>query len=155
MLVVDLDVHQGDGTSAILADEEGVAILDVYDADIFPGDAEARRGLRWDLPLASGASSAAYLDLVEGELPRALDDFDPQLVLYNAGTDVVAEDPLGSLAVEPEAVERRDELVLAETRRRGISTVVTASGGYSEQSHRLLGAMVSGLWARAQESPAG
>jgi len=155
VLVVDLDVHQGDGTSSILAEEEGVAILDVYNADVFPGDAAARRGLRWDLPVHTGTSGAAYLELVERELPRALDDFDPQLVLFNAGTDVVAGDPLGSLAVEPEAVERRDELVLAETRRRGIATVVTASGGYTELSHRLLAATVGGLWARAQESPAG
>ena len=144
--VVDLDAHQGNGVSSIVTGNESVGVFDIYNGEIYPGDEQARKGLRWNHPLRSGCTGADYLELLERELPRALDEFAPQLVLYNAGTDIVAEDPLGQLKVDEECVRRRDAFVLSQTRERGIPTVTTASGGYSDLSYQLLSALVVDQW---------
>ncbi|MFT7670624.1 MAG: histone deacetylase 11 [Planctomycetota bacterium] len=142
VMVVDLDAHQGNGVSSIMTGNIGVAIFDMYNKDIYPDDSDARAGLRWDLPISSGCSSASYLELLQAELPRALDDFQPQLVFYNAGTDIVRGDPLGMLQVDSQAVHARDTFVLTQISQRQVPTVVTASGGYSDLSYRLLGELL-------------
>lgn len=146
--VVDLDAHQGNGVSSIFVDDPQVGIFDIYNEDIYPDDLGARDGLRWDRPVKSGCNGAEYLNLLERELPRAFDEFDPEFVFYNAGTDLVAGDPLGRLLVDEADVRRRDAFVLDEVIGRGIPTVVTASGGYSELSHQLLARMIADLWQR-------
>lgn len=151
-LVVDLDAHQGNGVASIFARDDDAAVFDVYNGEIWPQDEVARRAIRWDHPLPSGTDGAAYLELLARELPRALDEFEPQLVMYNAGTDIVAGDPLGLFEVSTEDVLRRDLFVLEETARRGLPTVVTPSGGYTETSHQLLAELlieVRERWLRA------
>jgi histone deacetylase 11 len=148
VMVVDLDAHQGNGVSLAFADEPRAAILDCYNRDIFPGDEAARRGLRWDLPLSTGTSGVEYLDLLLEVLPAALDEFRPQLLLYNAGTDVVAGDPLGLLEVSPAHVVARDLLVIEQAAGRDLPLVVTPSGGYTEESHRLIAATLSEVRSR-------
>jgi histone deacetylase 11 len=148
VLVVDLDAHQGNGVASIFAEDEDVAVFDVYNGEIWPGDEEARRAIRWEHPLPSGTSGAAYLELLRRELPRALDEFEPQLLLYNAGTDIVAGDPLGLLEVAHADVSRRDFLVLEEAARRALPTVVVPSGGYTDASHRLLAELLVGVAER-------
>ena len=146
--IVDLDAHQGNGTSSLCIGDADTAIFDVYNAEIYPNDLPARAGLHWDHPLLSGCTGAAYLALLERELPHALDEFEPELVLYNAGTDIVASDPLGLFQVSPDEVTRRDQFVFQETRRREIPTVVTASGGYTDLSHQLLAELACQAWER-------
>ena len=147
-MVVDLDAHQGNGLSEAFADDARVAILDAYNRNIFPGDELARRGLRWDLPLTTGTCSETYLGTLMDALPAALDEFEPQLVLYNAGTDIVAGDPLGLLEVSPGHVVARDLLVIEQTVQREIPLVVTPSGGYTDESHQLIAATLSEVRSR-------
>lgn len=147
-MVVDLDAHQGNGTSEAFADEPRVAILDCYNRDIFPGDERARRGLRWDLPLASQTEGPEYLGALMEVLPTALDELCPQLLLYNAGTDIVAGDPLGQLAVSPAHVVARDLLVIEQAAERELPLVVIPSGGYTDESHRLIAATLSEVRSR-------
>lgn len=141
VMVVDLDAHQGNGLGDVFAGDETVAIFDVYNAEIWPHDEAARAGIRFEHRLASGTTGDAYLELLTRELPAAMDSARPQLVLYNAGTDIVDGDPLGGLSVPFEDVEARDRFVLDECVRRALPVVTTASGGYTDHSYRLLASM--------------
>jgi histone deacetylase 11 len=134
VLVVDLDAHQGNGYASIFADDPRIGIFDVYNGDLFPEDAPAEKYIDFPHRIASGTGTDEYLALVKQELPPALDSFKPGFVLYIAGTDVLAGDPLGKLAVTEEGIIQRDELVFREVRGRGLPLLMLLGGGYSPQS---------------------
>ena len=127
-LVVDLDVHQGDGTADCLADERDLFTLSIhaeknYPVRKIPGDL--------DVGLEDGVEDAAYLDAVRAHVPRLLDALVPDLVFYNAGVDPHRDDKLGRLALTDAGLRARDDLVIAEARRRGIPLVAVVGGGYA------------------------
>lgn len=125
--VVDLDVHQGNGTAAILGGREGFATFSMHQEDIYP---EAKVPGTLDVPVPAGTADEKYLKLLEGNLPRFLDEARPELVLYQAGVDVCAGDALGGLALTPEGAAARDARVFAECFRRKVAVAVTLGGGY-------------------------
>ncbi len=139
VMVVDLDVHQGNGVESIYRADGGVEVFDMYNFQIYPtGDQEARGGIRWDHPLPGGTEGPEYVERLREHLPAALDEFEPQLVFYNAGTDVFAGDPLGELEVDEAHVLERDRLVIQSAVDRGVPVAMAPSGGYTDDSHRLL-----------------
>ncbi|HFA59529.1 MAG TPA: histone deacetylase [Rhodospirillales bacterium] len=127
VLVVDLDVHQGDGTASILAGEPGVFSLSVHCRTNYPAR-KARSDL--DLALEPGTDDALYLASLERLLPPLLARLRPELVFYNAGVDVHREDRLGRLALSDEGIEARDAFVLASCRRAGAAVATVTGGGY-------------------------
>jgi len=138
-MVVDLDVHQGNGVESIYLEDDGVEVFDMYNFQIYPtGDQEARGGIRWDHPLPGGTEGPEYMARLREHLPAALDEFEPELVLYNAGTDIFAGDPLGELEVDEAHVLERDRLVIQSAVERGVPVAMVPSGGYTDDSHRLL-----------------
>jgi acetoin utilization deacetylase AcuC-like enzyme len=126
--VVDLDVHQGDGTALIFANEPRVLTLSLHGASNFPARKQ-RSGIDVDLP--DGAGDREYLEALEEALPRVF-DFAPEIVFYQSGVDTLASDRLGRLALTPEGLARRDDIVLDGAKSRGIPVVITLGGGYSE-----------------------
>ncbi len=126
--VVDLDVHQGDGTAEIFAGDAGVLTLSIHGRNNFPF---RKRTSSIDVDLPDGTRNLEYLEALERVLPRVF-EFTPELVLYQSGVDALATDRLGRLALTPEGLTRRDELVLGECKRRGVPVVITLGGGYSE-----------------------
>jgi histone deacetylase 11 len=141
---VDLDAHQGNGVARVFADDPSVFLLDLYNRDIYPHDAEARRRVDCDLPVPSGYDDARYLATVTRELPRFLDALcgpgraKPHLAFYNAGTDVLSGDPLGRLDVSAAGIFERDRFVIGELSRHQVPTVILSSGGYTRASFQLL-----------------
>ena len=127
LLIVDLDVHQGDGTAAIFADEPRVATFSMHAAKNFP--ARKARSTR-DVELPDGMGDNAYLAVLADKLPALLDAHAPQLVLYQAGVDPHADDRLGRLALSDAGLARRDAYVIEECRRRGIPVASMPGGGY-------------------------
>ena len=144
VLYVDLDAHQGNGVARVFADDPSVFLFDLYNRDIYPHDTEARRRIDCDLPVPSGYDDSRYLATVTKELPRFLDALagplqsKPRLAFYNAGTDVLAGDPLGRMGVSADAVFERDRFVLEAITQHSIPCVVLPSGGYTRESHRLV-----------------
>ena len=116
VLIVDCDVHQGDGTAALTAGREDVFTLSLHAEKNFPVR-KARSSL--DVALPDGTSDADYLDVLGTHLPRVLDDFAPDIVLYQAGVDPHENDKLGRLALTDEGLERRDRYVVETVRGRG------------------------------------
>ena len=127
VLIVDLDVHQGDGTASLLAGREDVFTFSVHAARNFPVR-KARSSL--DVELPDGTGDTEYLELLAKHLPPIFDRFAPDLVLYQAGVDPHGEDRLGRLALTDEGLAARDRLVVGEARRRGIPIASALGGGY-------------------------
>lgn len=124
--VVDLDVHQGNGTAAIFADDPGVFTLSVHGGRNYPFHKE-RSAL--DVELADGCEDAEYLRALHPAL-EAVASHRPELVIYQAGVDALAGDRLGRLALTHEGLRRRDAAVFDLAARLGVPLVVTLGGGY-------------------------
>ncbi|XP_058189111.1 histone deacetylase 2 isoform X2 [Rhododendron vialii] len=128
VMIIDLDAHQGNGHEKDFSDDRRVYILDMYNPEIYPFDYEARRYISQKVEVA-----------VAGRM------FDPELVLYNAGTDILDGDPLGRLKISPDGITRRDEKVFRFSRERNIPLVMLTSGGYMKSSARVIADSIENL----------
>ncbi len=131
LLVVDVDVHQGDGTAALLAGRPGIATYSIHAEKNFPVR-KARSTL--DVGLADGVGDEAYLDTLERTLVPLLDQVRPELVLYQAGVDPFEGDRLGRLALTLEGLARRERLVAGLLRARGVPMASAVGGGYGDDA---------------------
>jgi acetoin utilization deacetylase AcuC-like enzyme len=129
VLVVDLDVHQGDGTAWIFAQDPRVFTFSAHCASNFPA---RKQTSDLDLPLADGLEDEAYLAAIRQVLPDLLDQFRPDLVFYNAGVDPHRGDRLGRLCLSSEGLARRERLVIGACRRRAIPLATVIGGGYDD-----------------------
>jgi acetoin utilization deacetylase AcuC-like enzyme len=127
--VVDLDVHQGNGTARIFRDDPAVFTLSVHQEANYPVPKEASD---LDVGLADGTGDAEYLARLDAALERVW-AFAPEIVLYQAGADPYAEDQLGGLALSFEGLDARDRRVLEGCAARAIPAVVTLGGGYARR----------------------
>ncbi|AWN55000.1 histone deacetylase [Methylobacterium sp. 17Sr1-1] len=127
-LVIDLDVHQGDGTADCLQTEPDLFTFSMhaeknYPADKVPGDL--------DVGLPDGLTDDDYLAALALHVPRLIDALRPDLVFYNAGVDPHRDDRLGRLALTDDGLRRREAHVVGAARRRGIPLVAVIGGGYA------------------------
>ena len=127
LMVVDLDVHQGDATAAIFTGEPRVFTFSAHAASNFPS---RKQTSDLDLPLADGLEDQAYLQSIGDVLPALLDQQQPDLVLYNAGVDPHRDDRLGKLALSDQGLLQRDHLVFDACLRRNIPVASVIGGGY-------------------------
>ncbi|AUW58331.1 histone deacetylase [Sphingobium sp. SCG-1] len=132
VLIVDLDVHQGDGTASLLAGRADVTTFSIHAEKNFPAR-KAQSTLDVALPDATGDD--AYLDALEHHLPRLIDSSAPDLILYQAGVDVHGEDRLGRLALSDIGLVARDSFVGGLARKRGIALASALGGGYGTDQH--------------------
>ncbi|MCL4106315.1 UNVERIFIED_CONTAM: hypothetical protein GTU68_003476 [Idotea baltica] len=140
IMVLDLDAHQGNGFEAVFKDDPRIINFDVYNGAIYPQDHEAAAYIHYNFPLKPRTSTKKYLDLIKKELPKALDKEKPDLVIYNAGSDIYENDPLGGLSVSAEGICERDLFVFQETlKKRCIPTLMLLSGGYVQDSYQVIG----------------
>ena len=131
LLVVDCDVHQGDGTAALLAGRPGIATYSIHAEKNFPVR-KARSTL--DVPLPDGVDDDGYCEALERTLAPLLDDVRPDLVLYQAGVDPFAGDRLGRLALSRDGLVRRERLIAWLMRDRRIPLASTVGGGYGDDA---------------------
>ncbi len=127
-LIVDLDVHQGNGTAALCQADPDVFTFSMHAANNYPAHKEYSS---WDIPLSDGTSDGEYLDLLAPALPQILERFKPEVMFYQAGVDVLAGDRFGKLTLTMHGVGERDRLVCAFARQAGLPLVVTFGGGYA------------------------
>lgn len=130
VLIVDLDVHQGNGTAALIRDDPSIYCLDLYAARNYPAFKEATDQA---VPLPDGCDDEAYLQALDTHLPRAFERARPELVFYLAGADPYAGDRLGYLSLSKSGLAARDAKVIAACRSRQLPLVISMAGGYAEQ----------------------
>lgn len=135
ILVLDLDVHQGNGTARLLADEPRALTVSVHAERNYPFLKE-RSGL--DVALPDGTDDAAYLRALETTVAPAVADYRPDFVFYLAGADVLAGDQLGRLALSPAGVRERDRRVLRWAARAALPITLVMAGGYHRDPQTLV-----------------
>ncbi len=149
VMIVDLDVHQGDGTASLMAGREDVFTLSIHADRNFPVR-KARSSL--DIALPDGADDARYLAELEAHLPMVIDGFGPDLVLYQAGVDPHVDDKLGRLALTDNGLAARDTFVIREARRRGLPIASALGGGYGADPRAVADRHAASMIAMAREN---
>ncbi len=129
VLIVDLDVHQGNGTASILQGDESVFTFSIHGEKNYPVRKEKSD---LDIELPDGCDDATYIATLKAHLPRLLREVKPQLVIYLAGADPYAGDRLGRLGLSKEGLFQRDLYVLSTLCAAGIPVTVSMAGGYAE-----------------------
>ncbi len=128
ILVVDLDVHQGNGTAQIFKNEPRVFTFSMHGANNYPLQKEHSD---LDIGLPDFTNDDFYLKTLQVNLQNLLDTVSPDFIFYQSGVDVLATDKLGKLSLTREGCKQRDRLVLSKAREYKIPTVVSMGGGYS------------------------
>ena len=147
-LVVDLDVHQGDGTAAIFAGDESVFTFSMHGAKNFPFRKQ-RSSL--DVELADGCGDSEYIATLEGHLQAVLDRARPDVLFFQAGVDPLEHDLLGRLKLTRTGLRLRDRIVASASRDRGIPLVLTLGGGYARPIALSVDAHL-GTWREARSA---
>ncbi len=135
VLIVDLDVHQGDGSAALCAGRRDIITLSLHGEHNFPHHKAASH---LDFPLPSGMTDDAYLTTLQQALSLALRLYSPDLILYQAGVDVHHADELGYLSLSDEGVRLRDAMVFDCAIKHGLPIAAVPGGGYRRDWQQLI-----------------
>jgi acetoin utilization deacetylase AcuC-like enzyme len=130
VMVVDTDVHQGNGTAAIFAKDQEVFTLSIHQENNYPA---RKPPSDMDINLEDGTNDDEYLAALRKGLEGTLGRFHPDLLFYVGGADPYREDQLGGLRLSLGGLQRRDELVFGEARRRNVPVAMTLAGGYARK----------------------
>ena len=129
-IVVDTDVHHGNGTAAIFRNDPSVFTLSIHQLNNYPGH---KPPSNVDLNMDDRVEDEEYLGALIPAVQQALDSFRPEILFYVGGADPYCEDQLGGLSLTKEGLEKRDRCVFEEARRRGIPVATTLAGGYARR----------------------
>jgi acetoin utilization deacetylase AcuC-like enzyme len=130
ILIIDLDVHQGNGTAQIFENESHVFTFSMHGANNFPSRKETSD---LDIPLADGVADDEFLNILHDTLPALIRQQKPDFIFYLAGVDVLSTDKLGKLALSKEACKARDKFVFEQCIINNTPVQVSMGGGYSPQ----------------------
>ncbi|MEO9662614.1 MAG: histone deacetylase [Maribacter dokdonensis] len=128
ILIVDLDVHQGNGTAEIFQNDESVFTFSMHGAGNYPFKKEESD---LDIALPKGTNDETYLSILKKELPRLIENIQPDFIFYLCGVDILESDKLGTLGLTLEGCRKRDEFVLSTCHRLKIPVQCSMGGGYS------------------------
>jgi len=128
VMIVDCDVHQGNGTASLFASDKNVFTLSIHQFNNYPA---VKPPSDIDIHLGDQTGDEEYLDRLRRAYLPALSEFQPELLFYVAGADPYCEDQLGGLALTMEGLKTRDHLVLGAALERGVPVTVTLAGGYA------------------------
>ena len=129
-MIVDTDVHQGNGTAAIFAADNSVFTLSIHQENNYP---MPKQHSDLDINLADGTGDEKYLQSLAKGVGEAFGSFRPDLLFYVGGADPYRDDQLGGLALTLGGLRKRDESVFSEARRRNVPVAVALAGGYARK----------------------
>ncbi len=149
-LIIDTDVHQGNGTIACLPDDPSTYTFSMHQGDIYPTPKEV--GDR-DIELPTNMGDEAYLKILEQELTTLFTKAKPDIVFHVAGCDALAGDPLASLTMSHEGIQKRDLMIAQACHKYQVPYVMTMSGGYSKHAWKAQYLGIKAVDAWAQKNP--
>ncbi|CAK1542709.1 unnamed protein product [Leptosia nina] len=147
-MIVDLDAHQGNGYQRDFLGVPEVYIMDMYNRHIYPKDEEAKRAIRRKIELGNKVEDLEYMLKLRKNLKAALNEFKPDILVYNAGTDVLDSDPLGHMRISEIGIIKRDEFVFEICKAHHIPIVMLTSGGYLRRTARIIADSIMNLKAK-------
>ena len=127
-LIVDCDLHQGNGTAYIFREDRSVFTFSIHQENNYPA---IKPPSDLDIGLADGVSDEEYLEKLKENIPKIIDSFQPELVLFVAGADPYEKDQIGGLSLTMEGLEKRDELVIGWAKDANIPLCIVLAGGYA------------------------
>jgi acetoin utilization deacetylase AcuC-like enzyme len=130
VMIVDCDLHQGNGTAHILADKDYAFTFSIHQMDLYPS---TKPTSSVDVGLWAGEGDIEYLTALRSHFPRLYREYSPDLVFYLAGADPFEKDQLGGLRLTKEGLRQRDSIVITEARRLRIPVAVVLAGGYATE----------------------
>ncbi len=128
ILIIDLDVHQGNGTASIFKDEPRVFTFSMHGERNYPTRKETSD---WDIGLPDRCEDNLYLKTLAEALPKLIDEVEPEIIFYLSGVDVLATDKLGRLNLTKLACKTRDRMVMETSKKNNIPITIVMGGGYS------------------------
>ena len=137
VLIVDLDVHQGNGTAQILKGYDSIYTFSMHGASNYPLHKESSD---CDIALPDGTDDSTYLSVLDRALDDIIHAFTPQVILYQCGVDVLESDKLGRLSLSLQGCLERDRMVFSRARDLGIGVACAMGGGYSEDVQTIVSA---------------
>lgn len=137
ILIIDLDVHQGNGTAKLFENEERVFTFSMHGSNNYPFHKEKSDV---DVGLQDGTPDNEYLDLLRQWLPGIIESVKPSFAFYLSGVDILNTDKFGKLKVSPEGCRQRDEFVFTQLKQHRIPCTVAMGGGYSPQVKHIVDA---------------
>lgn len=137
ILIVDLDVHQGNGTAEIFSEEPSVFTFSMHGRNNYPFKKE---NSDLDVELENGTGDEDYLTILKQTLPRLIEEQDPDFIFYQSGVDILSTDKLGKLACTEAGCKERDRFVLQTCKNSGIPLEVSMGGGYSPELKHIVDA---------------
>lgn len=135
ILVIDLDVHQGNGTAKLMENEPRVFTFSMHGKNNYPFHKEQSD---LDIPLSDGISGQEYLEILEKTLPMLLETVQPNFIFYLSGVDILSTDKFGKFNISIDECKRRDELVLNMAYKKKIPIAIAMGGGYSPDINDIL-----------------
>jgi acetoin utilization deacetylase AcuC-like enzyme len=147
ILIIDLDVHQGNGTASIFQGEPRVFTFSMHGAKNYPLRKEKSN---LDLDLPDGLTDQPYLAMLNKQLPLIAEQFQPSFIFYQSGVDILETDKLGRLNITRDGCKKRDQLVFDFCKKNNLPIVVSMGGGYSPKLADIVDAHVNTFKA-AQE----
>jgi acetoin utilization deacetylase AcuC-like enzyme len=130
VMIVDCDLHQGNGTAAALAGREEIFTLSIHQMDVYPSEKPLST---LDIGLWAGDGDGKYLTELRAHIPKIYEEFRPNILFYLAGADPYEKDQLGGLALTKAGLKERDKLVIESARSLGIAVAVVLAGGYAQE----------------------
>ena len=146
-MIVDLDVHQGNGTASIFSENKNVFTLSFHGEKNYPFKKEKSD---LDIGFPDKTDDSFYLKKLKETLPKVIDDFEPDFIFYLAGVDVLENDKLGRLGLTIQGCKKRDKFVLELCRKNNVPIQISMGGGYSVNIKDILEAH-SNTYRLAQE----
>ncbi len=137
VLIIDLDAHQGNGNESIFGSDDRIFILDIYKRDNYPRDEEVKKFIDFDRPVGS-LNNEEYLETVLESVSLAIKNSQPDLIIYNAGSDVLLGDALGQMNITRKGMIKRDEIVFEYAMKSKIPILMVLSGGYTSASAEIV-----------------
>lgn len=141
--LIDVDAHHGNGNAHTFLYNENVFIVDIYNDEIYPQTVLTRNRVDIPVPLKEGCTGKAYLEALDRALEKISGDF--RIAFVIAGTDVLATDALGRMALSVDDVCKRDTMILNRLKALSIPTVVLGGGGYGKESAEAITKSLLGL----------
>lgn len=127
-LVIDCDLHQGNGTAYIFKTDKNVFTFSIHQGDIYP---YPKQKSSVDIELPPSTADEEYLSLLQKTIPAIIDKHKPDIIVYQAGADPYRDDQLGQLKLTIDGLKKRDEFIFKQGRKHSIPLVVTLGGGYA------------------------
>ena len=140
ILILDLDVHQGDGTASICENIDNIFTCSIHCKNNFPFD---KKNSNLDVPIDDEVNDVKYINILTKTLDQIESNFTPDIVLYDAGVDVHSEDDLGNLNLTDDGIKKRDEIVCEYFKEKKIPLCTVIGGGYSKNRQELASRLFS------------